>query len=83
MGGEEEKKNQERIYLEGLKRYSDRGIPIYIDGKRSTEADWHKIFEIHEDGGFYMGDYVGADEGCLREIRFDRVYLCTKDKPGF
>ncbi len=30
-----------------------------------------------------MGDYVGADEGCLREIRFDRVYLCTKDKPGF
>ena len=23
-----------------------------------------------------MGDYVGADEGQLREIRFDKVYLC-------
>ena len=22
-----------------------------------------------------MGDYVGADQGCLKEIRFDKVYL--------
>ena len=23
-----------------------------------------------------MGDYVGAEQGCLKEIRFDKVYLC-------
>lgn len=79
MGGEEEKK-QQQAYIEGLKRYHDRGIPIYIDGKPSTEEEWYKIFETRDDGGFYMGDYVGAEEGCLREIRFDRVYLCKEDK---
>lgn len=80
MGGEEEKKQQQQAYLEGLKRYHDRGIPIYIDGRPCPEDEWHKIFEVREDGGFYMGDYVGADEGRLREIRFDRVYLYLDDK---
>ena len=27
-----------------------------------------------------MGDYVGAEQGCLREIRFDKVYLCDPPK---
>lgn len=72
---ENEKARQQQRYLEGLKRYYNRGIPIYIDGKLSTETEWRKIFETREDGGFYMGDYVGADEGCLKEIRFDRIYL--------
>ncbi len=72
---ENEKARQQQRYLEGLKRYYNRGIPIYIDGKLSTETEWCKIFETREDGGFYMGDYVGADEGCLKEIRFDRIYL--------
>ena len=78
MGGEEKKKQQ--AYLEGLKRYHDKGIPIYIDGRPSTEDEWYKIFEVRDDGGFYMGDYVGADEGCVREIRFDRVYLHPDDR---
>ena len=72
---ENEKARQQQRYLEGLRRYYNRGIPIYIDGKLSTEAEWRKIFETREDGGFYMGDYVGAEEGCLKEIRFDRIYL--------
>ena len=72
---ERERKRQQQRYLDGLRRYYKRGIPIYIDGKLSTEAEWHKLFEAREDGGFYMGDYVGADEGCLKEIRFDRIHL--------
>ena len=72
---EQEKMNQQQRYLEGLRRYYNKGIPIYIDGKLSTEADWSKIFEVKEDGGFYMGEYVGAEEGCLKEIRFDRISL--------
>lgn len=68
-------KELQRTYLEGLKRYADRGIPIYIDGKECEEKDWERIFEVGEDGSFYMGDYVGAEQGCLQEIRFDKVYL--------
>ena len=67
---DEEKKQ----YLAGLTRYEARGTPIYIDGERPGENDWEKIFRVQEDGSFYMCDYVGADEGCLKEIRFDRVY---------
>ncbi len=72
---ENEKTHQQQRYLDGLRRYHNKGIPIYIDGKLSTETEWCKIFETREDGGFYMGDYVGAEEGCLKEIRFDRIYL--------
>lgn len=68
------KQEQRKKYLDGLKRYHDRGIPIKIDGRTSTEQDWSRIFEVCEDGSFYMGDYIGADQGKLMEIRFDRVY---------
>ena len=46
---EQEKMNQQQRYLEGLRRYYNKGIPIYIDGKLSTEADWSRIFEVKED----------------------------------
>lgn len=65
---------ERQAYLEGLKRYKKRGIPIYIDDRICDETEWNRIFEIQEDGRFYMGDYVGAAEGHLQEIRFDRVY---------
>lgn len=32
------------------------------------------LFEMGEDGFFYMGDYVGSEDGHLEEIRFDKVY---------
>lgn len=75
--GEDEKKNlkeEQKRYLEGLKHYQEKGIPIYIDGQLAEYDEWDKIFEVKEDGSFYMGDYVGADEGVLTEIRFDKVY---------
>lgn len=68
----EEKDRQ--VYLAGLKKYENRGIPIYIDNEKIKAEDMGKIFEIQEDGSFYMSDYVGADIGCLKEIRFDKVY---------
>ena len=70
------RKKLQKTYLDGLRRYKCRGIPIIIDGEECPEKDWERIFEMSEDGGFYMGDYVGAEQGCLREIRFDKVYLC-------
>ena len=49
-------------YLNGLKRYTEKGIPIYMDGKLSGQREWEKLFEVREDGMFYMGDYVQAEE---------------------
>lgn len=74
-----EEKNERKQYLDGLKRYREKGIPIYIDGQISNPEDWEKLFEVREDGMFYMGDYVQADAGELKEIRFDRVYAKEED----
>lgn len=66
-----------KTYVEGLQKYQDRGIPIYINGQTAGEADWEQIFEVREDGSFYMGDYILEEEGDgrkLKEIRFDKVY---------
>ena len=71
---ERREKEQQRICVEGLKKYRERGIPILIDGKECTPEEYAKLFELKEDGSFYMGDYIGADTGLLMEIHFDRVY---------
>lgn len=73
----------QRTYLDGLRRYKRKGVRILVDGVECPEREWGRIFELQEDGGFYMGDYVGAEQGCLREIRFDKVYLCEPpNEPG-
>lgn len=71
-----DRKKLQKTYLDGLKRYKNKGVHILIDGVECPETEWDRIFEMGEDGGFYMGDYVGAEQGCLKEIRFDKVYLC-------
>lgn len=71
-----DRKRLQRTYLDGLRRYKNKGVRITIDGVECPETEWGRIFELGEDGGFYMGDYVGAEQGCLKEIRFDKVYLC-------
>ena len=76
MQGDMEKQNRrkEQEYIKGLKRYEQKGIPVYIDGKKTEEEDWEKIFQIQEDGGFYMSDFIGLEDGKLQEIHFDKVY---------
>lgn len=71
---ERRKREQQRIFLEGLCRYREKGISILIDGRECTPDEYHKIFEIKEDGSFYMGDYISAETGMLTEIHFDRAY---------
>ena len=70
-----------KAYVEGMKRYQEQGIPVLIDGKTADDRLWGKIFEVREDGSFYMGDYILAEEPMLygprkrlKEIRFDIVY---------
>ena len=67
--GDEQKK-----YINGLKRYESKGISVYIDGELPEDGDWEKIFQIREDGSFYMCDYIGTGDGKLKEIHFDLVY---------
>ena len=69
-------KKLQKTYLDGLRRFKNKGVRIMIDGKECAETEWGRIFEMGEDGGFYMGDYIGAEQGGLKEIRFDKVYLC-------
>ena len=50
-----DRKKHQRTYLDGLKRYKNKGVRITIDGVECPEKEWEKIFEMGEDGGFYMG----------------------------
>lgn len=71
---ERRRREQQKIFLEGLERYREKGVPILIDGKECPPEEYRKLFEVREDGSFYMGDYIGAETGMLTEIHFDRVY---------
>ncbi|MDD3254118.1 MAG: hypothetical protein PHV18_16430 [Lachnospiraceae bacterium] len=45
-------------YMAGMKRYQEQGVRILIDGKEADELSWEAFFDVREDGGFYMGDYI-------------------------
>lgn len=70
----QQKQREQQIFLEGLCRYREKGISILIDGRECEPEEYQKIFDLKEDGSFYMGDYIGAETGFLAEIHFDRVY---------
>ena len=69
---ERRREEQQRIFLEGLKRFSCRGVRIYICDREVSPEDCSCLF-VDDGDYYYMADYVGADTGLLREIRFDRV----------
>lgn len=56
-------KDSRRVFLEGLKKFLDAGIPILIDGEPSGPSQWNRLVEIHPDGTFYMMDLVFEDCG--------------------
>mgnify|MGYP006988738420 CR=1 FL=1 len=45
----------------GAMTAAEKGIRVLIDGEDASDATWGKLFEIHEDGSFYMGDYILED----------------------
>lgn len=67
-------KEQKKIFLEGMERYKERGIGIFIDGQKFESDDYEKLLGVREDGSFYMGDYIETEPGRLAEIHFDKVY---------
>lgn len=47
-----------KVFLDGMRKYMERGIPILIDGKEVQAGQLSRILEVQEDGSFYMGDYI-------------------------
>ena len=43
--------------------------------KEIVKGDWGRLFQVSDDGGFYMADFIAAPEGPLKEIRFDKVHV--------
>lgn len=62
------RRNRE-VFLEGLKRYQERGIPVLIDGKEADASAWEKILEEQPDGSFYMGDYILEEETDSNDVQ--------------
>lgn len=65
-----------RKFVEGMMRYPEMGIAVYIDDKMPEEqSDWDKLTVIREDNRFYMADFVEDQEnGGLKEVRWNKVY---------
>ena len=63
---------ERKKFLNGLKKYPEMGVSVYIDDKIPGPDDWEKLVAVREDQFFYMGDYIQLD-GKLHEIRFDCV----------
>ena len=77
-----EKAEEIERYVDGLKRFQEKGVALYVDGFPAEPEDCAVIFNVREDGMFYMGDYIetpgetdeGEQELKLTEIHFDKVY---------
>ena len=60
-----------RLYFE-LKTISDKGVPILIDGRRSSPGFVASRASACTRHFSYMRDYIFVG-GVLKELRFDRV----------
>ena len=71
----EREMEERRKFVEGMKRYPEIGIAVYIDDEiPESQSDWDKLTVIREDNQFYMADFVEDEFGGLKEVRFDKVY---------
>lgn len=57
-------------YLIELEEYVTKGVPLVLEGQISTPT---QIFDALRECNDYMSDYVGDEEGVIKEIRFDKV----------
>jgi hypothetical protein len=66
----------QEAYVKKLLRYKNSGIPIYIDGKKSSTHDLMHMLKVSEYSREYMGDYI-ADKNLenLEEIRFEKIKI--------
>lgn len=63
-----------KIYLDGLERFKNKGVHIYVDGKSSSsKEEWYKVLMVCDSSTYYMADFIDDYEGNLKEIRFNKI----------
>ena len=73
MGRKRLSEKERQAYLEGLKRYHRKGIPIYIDDEELEESEWGRIFEDPGGRQLLHERLCGSGYRKPEEIRFDKV----------
>ena len=68
-------------YLAGMKRYQEQGVRILIDGKEADEVSWEAFFDVREDGGFYMGDYIFEEAAELSDFEKENEAVLAREAP--
>lgn len=66
------KKQKETIFYQELEVYREMGVPLYLNGEKSTPRRIEKAYKIAEEG-VYMRDYIQDDKGKLKGLSFDFV----------
>ena len=57
-----------KVFLEGLRRYQERGVRVLVDGKDAGQEDMERLLMEYEDGSFYMGDYKIGRASCRERV---------------
>ena len=65
------KKEKQRLHRE-LQSYYSKGIPLLLNGKKSTVKGIEKACRIAE-AGEYMRDYIQDERGKLLGLSFDYI----------
>ena len=65
-------KREVNVLHQELEIYREMGIPLYLNGKKSTPKRIEKAYRIAEEG-VYMRDYIQDDTGKLKGSSFDIV----------
>ena len=63
-------------YLNGLKRYTEKGIPIYMDGKHGDERSEEKNEKIRKDGRYRI-EWIWRYWIAVNHTEMNQV-ICTK-----
>lgn len=63
---------EQKRYLDGMRRYKNRGVRILIDNEEKPEAAWGIIFAAAAEGCYYRTHFVHTANDGIAEIRFER-----------
>lgn len=57
-----------------LSKHVGNGIPIFLGGRMSTPNEVVEEVLVKEEN-IYMADFVRDDNGCLLQVRYDRISI--------
>ncbi len=71
-----------QVFLDGMKRYQEQGIPILLDGKLVDASELEQVLRKLPDGSFYMGDFVleEAERFSLYDAPEDHLFSAMEEQ---